>query len=382
MHSALMGRHRSAVDGVPTSRAAIVREQPRGTTIPASVVALSGPVVIAGVVAVCARGYLPPDWTILHSAGRALLAGDVAVYGDHPAAQVGPLALVLSALPRPLFVTLVCTMLLGVTLAARRLGVPQEVILLGGSVAGVVWGLFAIGGHADDQLVVLGAALMAVGIAEDRKGMVGWGFLLALAGKPTGVVLAPLLLAAGWPTLLAAVAGAAVLWAPFVFIDLDGFLRAGRGIVVVEPWSTPFMLGEPAGAAFPEWVRPAQLLGGLVLCAVVARRNGPVAAVIAALAFRALLEPGAWPSYSNALIVLAVLLPARRRPLMGLAVGSWLAGWLLIATPGPVTGALHSGLLVGLVAAAAGLQHPGRPPADSGAPATPVRAGSRRAPVR
>ena len=275
------------------------------------------------------------------------------MYAHRPEAQVGPLALVLTALPRPLFVALVCSMFLGVLLAARRLGVPERTILVLGSIGSIVWALSAVGGHVDDQLVVLGAALMIVGIREHRPSAVGWGFVLALAGKPTGVVLAPLLLGLGWPTLLGAAAGVAALWAPFVLADVGGFFGAGQGIVTVQPWSTPFMLGEPVGEAFPEWVRPVQLVGGLILCAVVARRNGPAAAVIAALAFRAFLEPGAWPSYSNALVVLVLLLPGRRVPLGFLAVGSWLAGWLLIASPGLVSGLLHSGLLLALVAAAA-----------------------------
>ena len=327
-------------------------EELRATSLPETAVVLLGPVVVAGLFAVLAWGYRPMEYFTLHDAGRALLSGDLAVYAHRPSAQVGPLAMVLSALPRPLFVAVVCLMFVGVTSAARRLGVPDRAILLLGSIAGLVWTLSALGGHTDDQIVVLGAALMITGIREQRNGTVAWGFILALAGKPTGVVLAPLLLGLGWPTLLGAAAGVAALWGPFVLADVGGFFGAGRGIVLVEQWSVPFMLGEPTGAAFPVWVRPAQLVGGLVLCVVVARRNGPAAAVIAALAFRAFLEPGAWASYSNNLIVLSVLLTARRGPMAGLAIGSWLAGWVLMAFPGPVTGILHSGLLVALIVVA------------------------------
>ena len=68
------------------------------------------------------------------------------------------------------------------------------------------------------------------------------------------------------------------------------------------------------------------------------------------MALRALFEPGAWPSCSNNLIYLSVLLPARRKAITSLAIGSWLAGWVLIAAPGPISGVLHSGLFVCVVA--------------------------------
>ena len=323
--------------------------RPSPATAGTTGVVTAGPVVLAAVVVVAGWGYLPADWTILHGAGRDLLAGHLTVYVRHPDAQVGPLALVLSALPRPLFTALVCALMLSLTLTGRRLGIPDRAILVGGSVAAIPWGVQALGGHIDDPLVVTGAAVMILGLRQHRPDKVGWGFVLALAGKPTGVVLAPLLLTAGWPAIGVAVAGVATVWGPFVLADLGGFLRAGQGVVWVEPWSLPFVLGEPAGAAFPEWVRPVQLVGGLAGCWLVARRNGPVSAAVAALAFRAVLEPGAWPSYSVCVIALTLLLPTRRGQSTSLAAFSWLVGWLLIAQPNAVTGVLHAGLLMALI---------------------------------
>ena len=108
------------------------------------------------------------------------------------------------------------------------------------------------------------------------------------------------------------------------------------------------MLGKPVGAAFPAWVRPVQLLGGVAICYLLAKRRDPAAAVLAALAFRVLLEPGAWPAYSSSLIAIALLLQSSRGLAIALAAGSWVFAYTypLNAVEGIARALLLTGVLL------------------------------------
>lgn len=292
------------------------------------------------VVGVAGSGAEVGDVAIAATAGAALLHGDLAVYAHHPDAQMGPLALVLAGgLPRLAFVLVVCALLPVFLALAVRLGVTSRQATIGGVLLAAPWGHLAATGHADDPLVLLGAAAVLVGLRERSDLWVLGGFVLAMAGKPTAVLLLGLVVLAGWRPLVVGVAAAGAVWAPLVVADVRGFLSAGQGIALVQPWSGPDLLGAAAGESFPVWVRPVQLIGCLGLAFAVGRWRGPAAGLVVAVAFRVALEPGAWPSYCASLVAVAVLVQHRWQPaIVGAATAAWGVSWLfpLDATSGTI----------------------------------------------
>ena len=121
-----------------------------------------------------------------------------------------------------------------------------------------------------------------------------------------------------------------------------------------------------------------QLLGGALLCWWCSRRATFVVGVLAAFTFRALLEPGAWPIYSTAVIAAAILVDARRGRgpmLAAVAFGSWIAtAWFF---PMNLTeGALRNAALLVLVGVAVALSGGSRERSvDVAAPPTLRRTG-------
>lgn len=285
-------------------------------------VIVGGPVAIAATVTALAWQYQPPDWALLHAAGQHLIGGGLDVYVRHPDAQLsGPLALALAAAPRPVFSGLVCCLLGYVMRQATKFAGESRALLLYGSVAAIPWAFFALGGHVDDALVVAGAAAMVGGTHTGRV-CVGWGFVLALAAKPTAIILAPLLLPLGSCLAGSCYSGVG---------PLGGW---GCG------WLPPRRVWGRACAALVRAILPrrasildfprlgVQFLGGIALCWAIARRRDAAAAVLAAVTFRTMLEPGALPSYSSSLVALSLLLPQKRSVATSLAGASWVVSYL------------------------------------------------------
>lgn len=269
------------------------------------------------------------DVQVADQAGAALLSGDFAVYAHFPEAQMGPLALVLAGgLPRSMFIVAVCALLAGFLTIALRLGVPDRMAMIGGLLVAAPWAHLAITGHADDPIVLLGAAAVLVGLRERSTVWLVVGFVAAMAGKPTAILLLGLLLLAGWRLTVRGVAVTAAVWTPFVLADLHGFVSAGQGVALVQSWSGPFLLGADAGDAFPIWVRPVQLIGCVGLAFVVGRWRGAASGLVVAFAFRIALEPGAWPSYCATLVAVALLVQSGwRLPMICASAGAWLVSW-------------------------------------------------------
>jgi hypothetical protein len=295
----------------------------------------------------------PDDALIAMRAGDALLGGDWAVFAHHPDAQMGPLPLLLSgALPWRVFSALIGASLGAFIWLAGRLGTPERALWWIGVPLALPWSLFALQGHADDALVLLGAVVMLVGLRDHRTVAIVGGFALAAAGKPTAAILVGLLLVAGWRVAAAGLVAAGLVWAPFVLADVHGFLAAGKGIQTVQAWSVPWLLGSAADSAYPDWVRPVQLLLGVAVCWRLARRGSPAAGLLAAFALRTVLEPGTWWAYSSFLLALVVLLPKWRYAAALLAAGSWWFAhwWGGINAP---NGVARLACLAGLIAVAA-----------------------------
>lgn len=253
------------------------------------------------------------DWRFAVSGARYLLSGHLSIYADMPQVQMGPLSLVLAGvLPGPAYLITLCALLpLALWMMMRPYPtsiMTSAVALTGGLLLSWPWAVFAVQGHGDDALVVFGVLAMVLGRRSGREACVIAGFLIAIAGKPTAVLFLPLAFATSRRAGIIAALGGGAVWAPFVLSNVPGFLAAGRGQGKISPFSLPDLLGGVPYAAFPGWVRPAQLIGGLVLCYLLVRRFGPASAVAGVFVFRVLLEPATWNYYTTAVIAAAVLL--------------------------------------------------------------------------
>ena len=301
------------------------------------------------------RDTVHPDWLIARAAGSALFGSDgLRVYATHPRAQMGPLALSLAQLPRPVYVVVVAALLGPVLLlladaglAANQAGWSRRSLLVAGAgaaLAVVPWTQLAWKGHADDALVLLGIAVLACGLyrpagraGPGRTALVVAGIAIAVAGKPTGIVLVPVSALAGPAALAGTLVAVLAVWAPFALADLPGLLAAGRGVMTVGRGSLPSVVGVRVGAPPPGWVRVGQLLGGLAMTGLGAARRRPLEGIAAAFCLRALLDPNPAPAYSIPLVVLAVALDAGRRApgaTVLAAASFWLSQPVLDGGPG------------------------------------------------
>jgi hypothetical protein len=309
---------------------------------------LGAAVVTAWVLAVSWRwhSFIHPDWKIARAAAHTLTSSRALdTYSLHPRAQMGPAALLLALLPHDLYVVLVALLAFPVLLCSI-LAAPHDVAgsprrwltpAVAGAAVIVPWSQLAWKGHADDALVLLGAALMLYAYRARRPWLNLSGLLIAMAGKPTALVLLPLLGLGGSAVLAAGFAGTAVIWGPFLLADPHGLLAAGRGVMPVGHGSAPNLLGYRPGSPIPTWVRPLQLGAGLLAAAWGRVRNLPAEGVVIALAVRALLDTNPAPAYSIPLVVLAVFCDLQRTwPLLTVlaSVGFWLSQPVLDGGPG------------------------------------------------
>jgi hypothetical protein len=271
------------------------------------------------VVALRWRWFVHPDWRIARAAGRDMLHGaGFDVYGRHPDAQMGPLALVLAQLPRTLYIVgvagAVAVPLLCLTpLILNRSAGPGPTLprrLLTGCCCGVLcvlpWSQLAWKGHADDALVLVGGATCLAAWSSQHRH--AWpvslcGLAVALAGKPTGVLFAPAVICSPQAALAVITVGS-VIWGPFAVANGHALLSAGRGVMPVARGSLPNLLGDPLGGRPPAWVRSGQLVGGLAMAAAGAWRRHPGEGATLAFICRAALDPSPAPAYSIPLVVL------------------------------------------------------------------------------
>jgi hypothetical protein len=280
------------------------------------------------------RGDIHPDWRIARRAGRSLLFGDhLAVYASNPRAQMGPLALLVALVPRTAYYLLVAALLaVPVWCIARHwapapAGLRGRLLLVGCCAATVVpWTQLAWKGHADDALVLAGGVVALTALRRGDRPTAVCGYAVAVAGKPTAIVLAPVLAVS--PGLLVALGAVTVaVWAPFVLASPTGAAQASRGVMDVGRGSAAELLGWPAGAPIPGWVRPLQLVAGLAAAALGRLRDRPWEGLVLAFTLRAVLETNPAPAYSIPLVLLSVVPDLRRgSPLMtATALATW---WL------------------------------------------------------
>ena len=273
-----------------------------------------------------------PSATVAGVSQLSTASGALHLYAHYPQIQVGPLALGLIALVRALagpygrlatvaLGTLLCVpaVRLVVSTSARLRGPTREraaFVLVGGTALLAVWTQATLTyGHVDDALVLLFSALAVSAVARGDGRLLGLAIALAVAAKPTGLVLLPLLLAvSGRRRLEAAVIGGlgvAAAWLPFVLAD-PRTLAAGSPTIITAQATALHVLGLHG---YLTWVRAVQLAVSVAAGVVAVRRGRWTAALLVASAGRLLLEPGA-VSYYTAGVVLGALvweaLSARR----------------------------------------------------------------------
>jgi hypothetical protein len=264
------------------------------------------------------------DWSLAARAGHYMLQGHLDVFVQMPKVQMGPLALAIAgAVSGQVYMAVVCGFLPLLLWLVTRSHAPTrplyKVALVGGVMLAWPWAAYGVQGHADDAIMMLGAAVMVTAVLKraavpllSTEVVLVSGFLLAIAAKPVAILLLPLVFANSRRAGLLTILGTGVIWAPFALPHSEGFLAAGAGQGDLWPYSAIDLLGGQPHTGYPAWVRPTQLIGGLILCWVLARRCGPAAAVAGVLGFRVLLEPGTWNYYSTAIIVAGLMLDLQR----------------------------------------------------------------------
>jgi peptidoglycan hydrolase-like protein with peptidoglycan-binding domain len=301
------------------------------------------------------RWFIHPDFHLAREAAQVLLSGDgLRVYAEAPLAQMGPLALALAPLPHAAYNVVVALLVLPFLVLAARPLLEDDVQpsrritwLLATTLLIAPWAQLAWKGHGDDALVLLGAAVMLTALAARRTIWVLAGWFVAVAGKPTALALAPLLLATPATLWLGPVL-AAMVWLPFFIADPGAMARAGQGVMAVVPGDGLSYLGVRTGRP-PAWVRPLQLAVAWVGTLLGHLRARPAAGLLAGLALRAALEPNPAPAYSISLVAIALFVDAGRRlPVAtGLAaLGFWTSQMVLDGG----SGLPRLALLLGLVA--------------------------------
>ena len=263
----------------------------------------------------------------------------LALYRDHPELQFGPLSIVV-ALPFSLLghllgtttaevAVMVAGSALGLLVVGLLLDVVDELVpggraslspsaaLAAGLVVVITWGDVAVRtAHIDDALALTGLVFALRAVARGEGWVATAALAFAAAAKPWAAVFVPLAaVPEGRHRLLRPLVagGIAVLtWMPFILAE-PATLDTSDFAIDNDPTSVLRALGVDA-ATTPEWVRPAQLLGGFaVVAGLVLWRRWP-AALLAGIAWRLLLDPGAHRYYTVGFVLGALVLEMRARP--------------------------------------------------------------------
>lgn len=164
--------------------------------------------------------------------------------------------------------------------------------------------------HLDDVMALF--CSVAALVAVRRQSAVTAALLLAAAAasKPWAAAFVPILFALPAPRRLAAVltwaAGVAIVWGPFLVADPEGLWSAARFRLGIDRASSLRILGVQA-THMPAWVRPAQIVGGLAISALLVARGRWVGAMLGAIALRLLLDPRAQTYYTSGVAVASVV---------------------------------------------------------------------------
>ena len=296
---------------------------------------------------------------LFHDSYPELEPGGLHLYANHPAVQIGPLALLEAEVFRFFgngrLVAVLTTTAMGpalVYLAERtarrvrgRMTDAEDLaflvtVFVGGLFFSQCWvSLAAYYTHPDDALVLGLASLSVWAIVSGRRSWVGALLGLALAAKPWAMVFTPLILVLRgrerWRAAIICGAIAAAAWLPFIIAD-SGTLDAMKPHAATDAASVIRAIFRFAPA--PDWLRPVQLIAAL-LAGVAAVQRGRWPAVLAVgIAVRLLLDPGVNTYYTSGLLVGTVMWdfvrPGPPSPTWT-TLSFWTLGALTTVVPGP-----------------------------------------------
>lgn len=258
------------------------------------------------------------------------LPGGLHLYANYPDYQIGPLSFLLATpfrvlgpgdgrIPAVLAMTAVIPLLVwmlertALTLWREHARFSQTLLqlttLLGGVVVAQAWSpLATIYSHLDDVTVLTAGVVALWAVACRRPLVLGAMIGIAIAAKPWGIVVLPLVLALpGWTGRLKAAglgaAIAAVAWMPFVIGDTNT-LSSIRPTTDTSPASVLALFGVGPGLG-PSWIRPVQIGTASLVAALVVARGRWTAALLAWIAIRLALDPGVFPYYTAGLAIAA-----------------------------------------------------------------------------
>ncbi len=263
----------------------------------------------------------------------------LALYRDHPELQFGPLSIVVAA-PFALLgdfagtttaevAVMLTTSALGLLVVRLLFDMLDELVPGGraalspfaslgiGLVVVITWGDVAVRTtHIDDALALAGLVAALRFVVRGQASAATAAFAFAAAAKPWAAVFVPLAaVPAGHHRLLRPfiAGGVGVLtWVPFILAE-PATLDTSDFAIDNDPTSVLRALGVDA-ATTPQWVRPAQLVGGFVVVAALVAWHRWPGGLLAGIAWRLLLDPGAHRYYTIGFVLGALLLETRARP--------------------------------------------------------------------
>jgi hypothetical protein len=295
------------------------------------------------------------DWSTVDRGARLLTgghqAGGLHLYARDPSIQIGPLTLgvvrfieLLAGGHAAMVGALIGTALLLPALAGLERAVrfttdvaqkrAAKLTLIGGLFIVPAWlQATVVFAHPDDVLVAVLTVGAMVAVARRRPAQLGLMIALAIAAKPTAVILLSLVFVFSGRSRATAASVAALgfaAWLPFVVAD-RATLLASHPQTLVQPQSGLSLFGL-AGTPAPTVLRLAQFGLPLVIGWLVVRRGQWAAVPLIGFGIRVAIDPGDFAYYAVGVLVAAlawhVLREAPDRHIR------WLASipWAVIAT--------------------------------------------------
>jgi hypothetical protein len=294
------------------------------------------------------------DWSTVDRGAHLLTgghqAGGLHLYARDPSIQIGPLTLgvvrfieLFAGRHAAMAVALIGTALLLPALAGLERAVRFTTDVAGRRAAllTLIGGLFVVPAwlqatvvyaHPDDVLVAVFTVGALVAVARRRPALLGLMVALAIAAKPTALVLVPLVFVFSGRSRATAASFAALglaAWLPFVVAD-RATLLASHPQTLVQPHSGLSLFGL-AGTPAPTVLRLAQFALPLVIGWLVVRRGQWAAVPLIGYGLRVAIDPGDFAYYAVGVLVAALAWELLRDEPERFTRWAWYIPWTVIA---------------------------------------------------